>query len=101
MLANPDYMRDRSEMSDDPFSDILKFANAETVVSGGFTAGGSWAIRFPAPDKLKFFAIVKGHCWLRLDGEEAPVRVETGVVFLLFFGASVLRSRRRFGRRSA
>jgi hypothetical protein len=42
----------------DPFSDILKFTNAETVVSGGFTAGGAWAIRFPGPDKIKFFALV-------------------------------------------
>jgi uncharacterized cupin superfamily protein len=83
MLANPDYMRQRSKMSDDPFSDILKLANARSVVSGGFTAGGRWAIRFPAPDKIKFFAIVKGRCWLCIDGEGTPVRVEAGDVFLL------------------
>ncbi len=62
-------------MTSDPFSDILKLANAETVVTGGFTAGGSWAIRFPAPDKIKFFAIVKGHCCLTLEDASAPVRV--------------------------
>jgi AraC-like DNA-binding protein len=67
----------------DPFSDILKFTNAETVVSGGFTAGGAWAIRFPGPDKIKFFALVKGNCWLCIDGQEAPVWVEAGDVFLL------------------
>lgn len=67
----------------DPFSDILKIANAQSVLSGGFTAGGPWAIRFPVPDKIKFFAIVKGNCWLLIDGEEAPVRVEAGDVFLL------------------
>ena len=83
MLANPDYMRDRSSMSDDPFSDILKFANAQSVASGGFTAGGPWAIRFPAPGKIKFFGVVRGNCWLRIDGEEAPVRLEAGDVFLL------------------
>ena len=83
MLENPDYMRQRSNMTDDPFSDILKFANAQSVVSGGFTAGGRWAIRFPAPDKIKFFALVKGNCWLRIDGQEAPVRLEAGDVFLL------------------
>jgi hypothetical protein len=49
---------------------------------GGFKAGGSWAIRFPAPDKIKFFAIVKGNCWLCIDGQP-PVRVETGDVLLL------------------
>jgi AraC-like DNA-binding protein len=67
----------------DPFSDILKLTNAESVLTGGFTAGGSWAIRFPEPDKIKFFALMKGNCWLRIDGQDAPVRVEEGDVFLL------------------
>jgi AraC-like DNA-binding protein len=70
-------------MTADPFSDILKLTNAETVVSGGFTAGGSWAIRFPSPDKIKFFALVKGNCWLRIENQQAPIRVEAGDVFLL------------------
>ena len=70
-------------MTTDPFSDILKLSNAETFVSGGFTAGGSWAIRFPAPDKIKFFALVKGKCWLLIDNRQLPVRVEEGDVFLL------------------
>lgn len=61
-------MADNREISIDPFSDILRFTNAQTVVSGGFSAAGAWAIRFPAPDKIKFFALVKGNCWLRLDG---------------------------------
>jgi AraC-like DNA-binding protein len=70
-------------MSADPFSDILKLTKAESLVTGGFTAGGSWAIRFPAPDKIKFFAIVKGHCWVSIDGEAEPVHFETGDVGLL------------------
>ncbi|MBB6250452.1 AraC family transcriptional regulator [Nitrospirillum iridis] len=70
-------------MSVDPFSDILRFTNAESLVTGGFTAGGRWAIRFPAPDKIKFFAVVKGRCWARIDGEEPPSRFETGDVGLL------------------
>ncbi|MEA1676517.1 AraC family transcriptional regulator [Nitrospirillum sp. BR 11163] len=70
-------------MSADPFSDILKFTKAELLVTGGFTAGGSWAIRFPAPDKVKFFAIVKGRCWVRIEGEAAPIHFETGDVGLL------------------
>lgn len=67
----------------DPVSDILKLANAQSVVSGGFTAGGAWAIRFPAFDKLKFSAMLRGNCWLMVDGLEEPVRAETGDVFLL------------------
>jgi AraC-like DNA-binding protein len=70
-------------MSADPFSDILKFTHAESLVTGGFTAGGAWAIRFPAPDKIKFFAIVKGSCWVSIDGVAEPIRFETGDVGLL------------------
>lgn len=70
-------------MSADPFSDILKFTNAESLVTGGFTAGGPWALRFPAPDKIKFFAVVKGHCWVHIDGEAEPMRFDSGDVGLL------------------
>jgi AraC-like DNA-binding protein len=67
----------------DPFSDVLKLTNAEAVVTGGFTAGGSWAIRFPASEKIKFFAVAKGSCWVTLEGEPEPVLFETGDVGLL------------------
>lgn len=70
-------------MSDDPFSDILRLTRAETLMTGGFTAGGPWAIRFPVPTKIKFFAVVKGRCWIMLDGEPAPILFEPGDVGLL------------------
>lgn len=70
-------------MTTDPFSDILRFARAESLVTGGFTAGGTWAIRFPAPDKIKFFAVVKGSCWVRIEGEVEPIHFQTGDVGLL------------------
>lgn len=83
MLQSATYLRNSTDMSTDPFSDILKFTNAESLVTGGFTAGGAWAIRFPAPDKIKFFAVVKGSCWVRIDGEAEPIHFETGDVGLL------------------
>ncbi|GAB7524200.1 AraC family transcriptional regulator [Paraburkholderia sp. 2C] len=70
-------------MTTDPFSDILKLTRAQSLVTGGFTAGGPWAVRFPAPDKIKFFAVVKGNCWVRLEGQPEPARFETGDVGLL------------------
>jgi hypothetical protein len=83
MLESSHYLRQSTEMTTDPFSDVLKLVGAHSILSGGFTAGGSWALRFPAPDKIKFFALVKGACWLRLEGAEESIRVETGDVFLL------------------
>jgi Cupin len=36
-----------------------------------------------APDKIKFFGVVKGNCWLCIDGKETPVHVKPGDVFLV------------------
>ena len=83
MLVNTDYLRDSTEMNDDPFSDILQFTNAQTVVTGGFTLGGALAIRFPAAGYIKFFAVLKGRSWLLMDALPAPVCVETGDVILI------------------
>lgn len=83
MRQSASYLRDSSDMSADPFSDILRLTHAESLVTGGFTAGGRWALRFPVPEKIKFFAVVKGSCWVAIDGEPEPVRFDTGDVGLL------------------
>src|ERR1700761_8161005 len=83
MFESAIYFRHSADMSLDPFSDILKFTTAESLVTAGFTAGGTWAIGFPAPDKIKFFAVVKGHCWVRIEGEAEPIRFDTGDVGLI------------------
>jgi hypothetical protein len=83
MLESTDCLRDSTKMPIDPFSDVLTLTKAEAVVTGGFTAGGPWAIRFPAREKIKFFAVVKGSCWVSLDGQPEPVLFETGDIGLL------------------
>lgn len=83
MLEKPHYLRNSTDMSNDLFSDVLKLVGAQTVLAGGFAAGGPWALRFPAPDKIKFAALVKGACWLRVEGDDVAIRVETGDVVLL------------------
>ena len=70
-------------MPNDPFSDVLQLTEATSVVSGGFAARGAWALRFPAPGKLKFSAIARGSCWLRVDGKKKGVMLEEGDVILL------------------
>jgi len=76
-------MRDSTDMASDPFSEILRLTSAESVVTGGFSAEEPWAIAFPAQDKIKFFAVVRGSCWVALEGEAEPVRFDTGDVGLL------------------
>ncbi|MFM0347852.1 AraC family transcriptional regulator [Paraburkholderia sp. RL17-347-BIC-D] len=70
-------------MQDDPLTDILTLTSARCVEVGSLAAGGSWALRFPPPNKIKLVAVVKGDCWLRLDGQAAALRVKTGDVFVL------------------
>jgi AraC-like DNA-binding protein len=83
MLEMPENFRDSTRMSGgDPFSDILELTTPEKIVSGGFSAGGAWAVRFPQMGKTKFFAIVKGACWLCIEGE-SPRSACAGDVFLL------------------
>ena len=70
-------------MKGDPLTDILTLASARCVEVGILVAGGSWALRFPPPKKIKFVAVVKGECWLSLEGQVATLRVKTGDVFVL------------------
>ena len=34
--------------------------------------------QIPSTQRFKLAAVVKGACWLAVDGERAPVRLETG-----------------------
>jgi AraC-like DNA-binding protein len=70
-------------MITDPASDILQFTKAQTLVTGGFSAGGSWALQFPVPKSIKFFAVVRGRCWVRIDGLPEPIEFGPGDVGLL------------------
>ena len=82
ILVNSDYMRENSKMSHDPFSDLLPLTNAQSVISGGFTIGGEWSLQF-RPQQIKFYALLKGSCWLDVEGGAGPVRLEAGDTFLV------------------
>jgi AraC-like DNA-binding protein len=70
-------------MKDDPLTDILTLASARCVEVGVLIAGGSWALRFPPPNRIKFVAVVRGSCWLSLEGQVVPRRIQAGDVFVL------------------
>lgn len=84
MLVCAKNMRNNPKMRADPLSEILTLVRARHILSGGFRAGGRWAIRFPVPKAAKFAAIVQGACWLALEGVGTPpVWLEAGDVILL------------------
>lgn len=82
VLAIPMRLRHRPALSVDPFSDVLRLTAARSVVSGGFTAAGRWALQFPPPEKIKFFLLEKGTCWLRVEGEKKAASLQPGDVFV-------------------
>jgi AraC-like DNA-binding protein len=70
-------------MPSEPLSDMLKLLNAKSVLTGAVIAGGAWSIRFPPPEKIKFWGIVKGCCWLQTGDEGVPIKLQSGDVLLV------------------
>jgi Cupin len=68
-------------MKGDPLTDILSLTSARCAEVGILV--GSWALRFPPPQKIKFVAVLKGNCWLTFKNESTPLQVKTGDVFVL------------------
>ncbi|MGF0173932.1 AraC family transcriptional regulator [Streptomyces sp. Marseille-Q5077] len=67
-------------MTADPLSEALAVADARSVFSGGFTAGGTWAIRLRGRDRLKVIAVVRGSCLLVREGGGEPLKLSEGDV---------------------
>lgn len=81
-LQSNKYLRHHSGMKGDPLTDIVTLTSARCVDVGILVAGGSWALQFPPPNKIKFVAALKGNCWLTIE-DETPLHVKTGDVFVL------------------
>jgi AraC-like DNA-binding protein len=69
--------------ANDVLSIVLSQLKLNAFAAGAFDAGGAWAIEFPASDALLFKVILRGECWLAVDGEETPYHLKTGDCFLV------------------
>lgn len=68
----------------DPLSNVLALLKPRNYLSAGFEAGGDWAVQFPEQgEAIKTGAIVRGECWLQVEGVAEPVRARAGDAFLL------------------
>ncbi|MGY4909382.1 cupin domain-containing protein [Micromonospora aurantiaca (nom. illeg.)] len=67
----------------DPLDDVLALLGATSHVSAALTAGGRWAVRFDPPTGVKFNAVRRGRCLLRVDSAPEPVPLDAGDCFLL------------------
>ncbi|GAA2542796.1 AraC family transcriptional regulator [Winogradskya consettensis] len=67
---------------DDPIAAAIGLLRPRTVVEAGLHAAGSWAVRYDAFPHVKIGGVVRGECWLAIDGHE-PVLLREGDIFLL------------------
>ncbi|MBA4806470.1 MAG: AraC family transcriptional regulator [Brevundimonas sp.] len=69
----------------DPLSELLSLLKPRSYITAGFDAGGDWSLRLDdLAGRIKCYAVIRGSCWLRLEGEgEAPIHLEAGDCFVL------------------
>jgi AraC-like DNA-binding protein len=70
----------------DPLSDLLSLLKLRSYVSGGFDAGGDFAVQFGPHEGIKFHAVVSGACFVSVEDAPEPVRIRAGECFLLTHG---------------
>lgn len=70
----------------DPLSEVLSLLKPRSYLAPALDAGGAWALQFPAQEGIKFDAVIRGTCWLLVEGERGPHRLEQGDGFLLASG---------------
>lgn len=66
----------------DPLSAVLSALGARSTRRTVLEASGEWALAFPALDRLKFVAVLRGNCWL-LPGRGDPCPLSVGDVALI------------------
>ena len=68
----------------DPLSDVLSLLKPRRYLSSGFDAGGAWSVQVSEHHgAIKCYAVVRGRCWLSVEGVPTPVWLETGDCFIL------------------
>ncbi|WP_246683323.1 AraC family transcriptional regulator [Mesorhizobium sp. B2-1-3A] len=60
-----------SNTTTDPLSDVLLALGATVTRRTRLEATGQWALEFPALDRLKFVALLRGTIWLIVPGQDA------------------------------
>ena len=67
----------------DPLSDILSLVRPRTYATRGLSTGANWGVRFPKHGMIKCYSVVKGECWLSVDGVPDPIQLRTESCILL------------------
>jgi AraC-like DNA-binding protein len=71
-----------SKITLDPLSDALEILGAKVTRRTRMEAAGQWALAFPAIDRLKFVAMVRGSQWVMVPGHDPYLLLEGDVCLL-------------------
>ncbi|WP_222722993.1 AraC family transcriptional regulator [Actinomadura alba] len=66
----------------DPVADAIGLLRPRTVIGPSLRAAGEWALRFDTFLHVRIGGLVRGTCWLILEGHE-PVLLQEGDTFML------------------
>ena len=74
----------------DPLSEVLSLLKPRSYITAGFDAGGAWALTLDdLAGRIKCYAVIKGTCWLSMQGIDQPVQLQAGDCFVLPSGRAV------------
>jgi AraC-like DNA-binding protein len=68
----------------DPVSDIFTAMRIESMVYRRLELTAPWALRIDSGEHACFGTIVRGHCWLTIEGEPKPIPLTGGDCFCFF-----------------
>jgi len=84
----PDRLPERDDSGDmDVLADVLTATRVGGALYCQSRLSAPWGMRFDHADNAGFHVVVRGSCWLRLEGRE-PVQLGPGDVVLLAHGSS-------------
>lgn len=75
----------------DTLSEIVALLQPHDCVAAGFDAAGDWSIQFERHVGLKCNSVIKGRCWIAVDGSK-PVWLDAGDCAILPHGLPFIMS---------
>lgn len=72
----------------DPIAAVLTLLKPSSCAFRGLDVGGSWALKFPATESIRCYAVTSGRCWIILGNCAETIQLSEGDCFLLTGGQS-------------
>jgi hypothetical protein len=80
----------------DTLSMTLSKMKLKAMVAVGMSAAGNWGMEFPAYEILRLNMVIKGDCWLSIDGEKTKHYFKAGDCFLQPVGKRFVISKDKY-----